>query len=709
MIPSDGSVKVRALGFAPLCRPNDSGRILWVGLQDGSLTVVNMETGETLGKRMATHRNAVSFILRYRNTELWTIDEAGVLNIWPVLSAAHQNGDKPYNPLDITIQRHQVAVAAHTALIIGSDLWMSSGRILDVFQRQGKNMSKSPHVRILGDLGNITQLASVPCHKNRLFAAHDDGKISIWSTDTVERIQYLVVSETSLCSMVVVGDQYLWIGDGKGVITVYDTASDPWVAVKSWKAHEGSVTHMMVDDSGYARDEVTTQVISTDTNGCIAVWDALLSEDWQEQELGQYIDYYCKYRDVKIKVSSWNVDAVKPDKLEDADHKAIKQWLGDLDDPDIIIIGIQEIVDLESKKNTARTLLRGSRKKEMTVKESDELLTHRYLKWHDYLTEVVNQNYGADNYCTIKTDQLIGLFSIVIVKKKDIPRIFHCDSTVVKTGIKLMNKVLYGNKGGVAIRLLFDHTSFCFVNCHLAAGQHRVAERNADANGILHTARFPDHPNYLDIFGNGGDGSQILDHEYCFFSGDLNYRIEMQREDVLRQLESEDLSKAREALLREDQLNQQRTGNPLFPLLLFKEAPIQFNPTYKYEPGTETYDTSEKQRIPAWCDRILFRTPESTENLFYRRYGVTASDHRPISAAFLAKVKVIDDTRRDEVQEKVKTDWEHHIAKVLQKKKLQYLWNYDLCDMHEAYQRLTAARWNMQEALSALLVEKIPS
>ena len=38
-----------------------------------------------------------------------------------------------------------------------------------------------------------------------------------------------------------------------------------------------------------------------------------------------------------------------------------------------------------------------------------------------------------------------------------------------------------------------------------------------------------------------------------------------------------------------------------------REAPITFNPTYKFDKHTSNYDTSEKQRVPAWTDRIFFR------------------------------------------------------------------------------------------------------
>ena len=48
-----------------------------------------------------------------------------------------------------------------------------------------------------------------------------------------------------------------------------------------------------------------------------------------------------------------------------------------------------------------------------------------------------------------------------------------------------------GNKGAVAIRMLFHTTSLCFVCSHFAAGQSQVKERNEDFIEIARKLSFP--------------------------------------------------------------------------------------------------------------------------------------------------------------------------------------------------------------------------
>jgi len=50
--------------------------------------------------------------------------------------------------------------------------------------------------------------------------------------------------------------------------------------------------------------------------------------------------------------------------------------------------------------------------------------------------------------------------------------------------------------------------------------------------------------------------------------------------------------------------------------------------------------SSEKKRIPAWCDRILSKGND-IKTLRYGRHELLSSDHRPVSAVFQVVVKSI--------------------------------------------------------------------
>lgn len=173
--------------------------------------------------------------------------------------------------------------------------------------------------------------------------------------------------------------------------------------------------------------------------------------------------------------------------------------------------------------------------------------------------------------------------------------------------------------------------------------------RNNDVTAILESLAFPpehDIANCCNSFVGGGDGSMILDHEICILNGDLNYRIDtMSREVVLKAIQSGNLAK----LLERDQLIVSRRKIPTFGLKAFAELPIDFDPTYKYDVGSDTYDSSEKHRAPAWCDRILYRGPGKIKQLDYRRHDLRVSDHRPVSGTFRIRVKTVLPSKREKV------------------------------------------------------------
>lgn len=316
--------------------------------------------------------------------------------------------------------------------------------------------------------------------------------------------------------------------------------------------------------------------------------------------------------------------------------------------PDILVFGFQELVDLEDKKATAKSFFKSKKKDPST---DQERMSHQYRDWRDYLIRSLDDNMPKDDlYHLLQSSTLVGLFTCIFVKSHLRDRIKNLSATEVKRGMG----GYHGNKGALVIRFTLDDSSMCFVNCHLAAGQTAAKQRHADIAAILAGDIFPserDPTTRLDSLIGGGDGSMILDHELCVWNGDLNYRIDtMSRDAVINAIRSGNLEK----LLERDQLLVSRRKKQDFPLRMYTEMPITFAPTYKYDVGTDTYDTSEKKRAPAWCDRVLYRDGSGRGRIRqrdYRRHEVRVSDHRPVSASFEMTIKAIDPARRQAVWE----------------------------------------------------------
>lgn len=81
--------------------------------------------------------------------------------------------------------------------------------------------------------------------------------------------------------------------------------------------------------------------------------------------------------------------------------------------------------------------------------------------------------------------------------------------------------------------------------------------------------------------------------------GDMNYRIDLDNASVRAYAEDDAL----DMLLAADQLTYVMGTGEAFSG--YVEGPILFRPTYRYDVGTENYDTSEKMRIPAWTGTSL--------------------------------------------------------------------------------------------------------
>ncbi|XP_053683731.1 inositol polyphosphate 5-phosphatase E [Sabethes cyaneus] len=212
----------------------------------------------------------------------------------------------------------------------------------------------------------------------------------------------------------------------------------------------------------------------------------------------------------------------------------------------------------------------------------------------------------------------------------------------------------FRTKGAIAISFCLFGTSFLFVTSHLTAHQQKVKERVSDVKKIIHAL---DLPRNLTVKYRNKDVTQNFDSVY--WCGDLNFRLSEPREKLMRWIETTQFplpAHLPHGFMHTDQLTSVLADGAAFKG--FREAKITFPPTYKYDPGTQRFDTSSKQRAPAYTDRILYKFKPLPVTTVHRRISsvtggkithpplpvkciaydsvqnITTSDHKPVWALF---------------------------------------------------------------------------
>ncbi|XP_073075925.1 synaptojanin-2 isoform X4 [Manis javanica] len=358
---------------------------------------------------------------------------------------------------------------------------------------------------------------------------------------------------------------------------------------------------------------------------------------------------FTNFKPICVAMGTWNVNGGKQFRSNLLGTTELADWL--LDSPtlssvaespddsspaDIFAVGFEEMVEL-----SAGNIVNAS-------------TTNRKV-WGEQLQKAISRSH---RYILLTSAQLVGVCLYIFVRPYHVPFIRDVAMDTVKTGMG--GKA--GNKGAVGIRFQFHSTSLCFICSHLTAGQSQVRERNEDYREIAQKLTFP-------------TGRNIFSHDYVFWCGDFNYRIDLTYEEVFYFVKRQDWKK----LLEFDQLQLQKSSGKIFKD--FHEGTINFGPTYKYDVGSAAYDTSDKCRTPAWTDRVLWwrkrhpfdRTAGELNLLesnldadarvkhswspgtlkYYGRAELQASDHRPVLAIVEVEVQEVDVCARDKVFEEV--------------------------------------------------------
>ncbi|XP_057781265.1 type I inositol polyphosphate 5-phosphatase 12-like isoform X2 [Salvia miltiorrhiza] len=438
----------------------------------------------------------------------------------------------------------------------------------------------------------------------------------------------------------------VWVGYATGNIQILDLEGG---LVAGWVAHNEPVIKLVVGH-GY--------LFSLATHGGIRGWNIASpasTDSILRQELSERSDMYTRRENVTIMVGTWNVGQGR------ASQTALKSWLGSaVSDVDIVVVGLQEV-------EMGAGFLAMSAARETVGLEGSSVGQW----WQDHIGKALDERSVFER---VGSRQLAALLIAIWVRKTLRPHVGDLDVAAVACGLGRA----IGNKGGVGLRLRVYDRLICFVNCHFAAHLEAVNKRNADFDHIFRTMTFTRSTHF---FGNAAAGvssaNQVLKNsnqgtptspeearpdlgeaDMTVFNGDFNYRLFGITYDEARDLVSQ---RSFDWLREKDQLRAEMKAGRVFQG--FREALIRFPPTYKFEkgkPGLGGYDSGEKKRIPAWCDRVLYRDNKAgtakecsldcpviaSISQYEACMDVIESDHKPVRCKLNLDIAHVDKTIR---------------------------------------------------------------
>ncbi|KAK4345303.1 hypothetical protein RND71_035479 [Anisodus tanguticus] len=716
-----------------ICLIVDSGsKLVWSGHKDGKIRSWRMDQPNSddspfkEGLSWQAHRGPVLSMVISSYGDIWSGSEGGIIKVWPWESVEKSLSLSPEerHMAALLVERdarsrellkvYNVEGQIENRVDISSVQDQSTEDDLNVKfvskskkeKSQGSSFLQRSRNAIMGAADAVRRVATKGAFledskKTEVLVLAEDGMI--WSGcssgllvqwdgngNRLQDFHHHRCAVLCLCSH----GSRIWVGYVSGMVQVLDLDGN---LQAGWVAHNGPVIKMAVGND---------YVFSLANHGGIRGWnlmspgpiDNILRPELAEKEFS-----YTSQENIRVLVGTWNVGQGR------ASQEALATWLGStVSDIGIIVVGLQEV-------EMGAGFLAMSAAKETVGLEGSSVGQW----WQDAIGKALNE---GSTFERVGSRQLAALLIAIWVRKSIRNHVGDLDVGAVACGIGRA----IGNKGGVGLRLRVFDRIMCFTNCHFAAHLEAVNRRNADFNHIFRTMVFTKSSNLLNnsvgmilylflsspciYFGSlliglacilslaagvsssaqmlrGANTAQINPDEgkpelgeadLVIFTGDFNYRLFGISYDEARDFVSQ---RCFDWLREKDQLRAEMKAAKVFQGM--REAIIRFPPTYKTR-----YDSGEKKRIPAWCDRVLYRDNRATPSVecslqcpvvasiiqYEACMEVTESDHKPVRCKFNVEIAQVDRSVRRQLfgkifqeNEKIKSllDEFHYIPETL--------------------------------------------
>ncbi|KAM3276405.1 hypothetical protein ACQJBY_044662 [Aegilops geniculata] len=549
-----------------------------------------------------------------------------------------------------------------------------SGGSLNFFQKsRNALMGAADAVRRVATKGTFVE----DNRRTGAVAQADDG--AIWSGCTNgciiqwdgngNRVQEFQHHTSSVQCIKALGDR-VWVGYASGTVQVMDVDGN---LLAGWTGHSCPVIRMAIGGS---------YIYTLAHHGGIRGWpltspgplDDVLRTELANKELS-----YTRMEKINIMVGSWNVAQGK------ATAESLKAWLGSVaSDVGLVVVGLQEVemgagfLAISAAKETVG--LEGSANGQW---------------WIDNIGKALDE---GTSFHRVGSRQLAALLIAAWARKSLKPYVGDVEAAAVPCGLgrAIGNKVY----DGIYVQTFkFLVVASIFEGCVLMYNYHndkflnmkneswnevisRVLARYSrifslytpyNIKGFCASATSVQLHRTVNVNGNPVDEVRpdLADADMVVFLGDFNYRLYGITYDEARDMVSQ---RSFDWLREKDQLRAEMKAGKVFQGM--REGLIKFPPTYKFQkhaPGLGGYDSGEKKRIPAWCDRVLYRDSRAVSvaecslecpvvaaiTSYVAVMEVTESDHKPVRCTFSVDIARVDElTRRQEYGEIIESNEE---------------------------------------------------